>query len=188
VTYTIGSADSKARVPSPIRSVDRFKRIVAAPPRPRKRRWILDLLATAQRFRKSSIARHSALHCGAKCDSCRRSLNRVPLAPILQDAVWCKLAAENEVLCAECCFKRAFDRGIDLTRASLKLCALNLAGWPWSYFNLFTTVKQQSSERKLDIYDRYLKAWGARDRNALPSQRRSRRHKSTSQQHREGAL
>src|SRR6516164_11780921 len=98
--------------------------------------------ATNKRPTKSSCLRHPARHGAGSCDNCRRSLNKVPLAPKLQDAVWCRLAAENEVLCAECCFKRAFERGIDLTRVSMKLCALNLAGWPWSYFNLFTTARK----------------------------------------------
>src|SRR5689334_4364325 len=81
----------------------------------------------------SSARRHPARHGVKKCDCCHRSFYKVPLAPILQDAVWCKLAAEKEVLCAECCFRRASERGIDLTRANLRLCVLNLAGWPWSY-------------------------------------------------------
>jgi hypothetical protein len=71
--------------------------------------------------------------------------------------MWRKLAAQSEVLCAECCFKRAFERGIDLTRANLRLCALNLAGWPFSYFNLFTDAKKQSAEPRPHIYEFYLK-------------------------------
>ena len=104
----------------------------------------------------SSICCHPARHGAGNCDNCRRSLNKVPLAPILQDAVWCKLAAEKEVLCAECCFRRAAVRGVDLTRASLRLCALNLAGSPWSYFDLFTYAKKQSSDRRAHIYEEYL--------------------------------
>src|ERR1700740_2652249 len=90
---------------------------------------------------RSSCLRHPAMHRAGKCDSCRVSLNKVPLAPMLQDEVWCKLAAENELLCAECCFKRAYERDIDLTRANLRLCVLNLAGWPFSYFNLLRDAK-----------------------------------------------
>jgi hypothetical protein len=112
--------------------------------------------ATNKRPTKSSCLRHPARHGAGNCDNCRRSLNKVPLAPKLQDAVWCKLAAENEVLCAECCFRRASVRGVDLTRASLRLCALNLAGWPWSYFNLLTHAKKQSSDRRAHIYEEYL--------------------------------
>ena len=70
--------------------------------------------------------------------------------------MWCKLAAESEVLCAACCFKRAYERDTDLTRANLRLCVLNLAGWPFSYFNLFTDAKKQSSDRRADIYEKYL--------------------------------
>jgi hypothetical protein len=88
------------------------------------------------------------------------SLNKVPLAPMLQDEAWCKLADENELLCAECCFKRAFERGIDLTRVNLRLCVLNLAGWPSSYFNLFTDAKKQSAKGRPHVYERYLETWG----------------------------
>jgi hypothetical protein len=102
--------------------------------------------ATNKRPTKSLCLRHPARHRAGKCDSCRISFNKVPLAPMLQDEVWCKLADENELLCAECCFNRAFDRGTDLTRANLRLCALNLAGWPWAYFNLFMDAKKQSFE------------------------------------------
>lgn len=70
--------------------------------------------------------------------------------------MWCKLAAESEVLCAACCFKRAYERDIHLTRANLRLCVLNLAGWPFSYFNLFRDAKKQSSERRAHIYEEYL--------------------------------
>ena len=77
--------------------------------------------------------------------------------------MWCKLAAESEVLCAECCFKRAYEREIDLTRANLRLCVLNLAGWPWSYFNLFTDAKKASAEGRPHVYERYLKTWGVPD-------------------------
>jgi hypothetical protein len=105
----------------------------------------------------SSRLRHPAGHCAGECNSCRISFNKVPLAPMLQNEVWCKLAAEKEVLCAECCFRRASERGIDITRANLRLCVLNLAGWPWSYFNLFTDAKKQSSDRRAHIYEEYLK-------------------------------
>ena len=109
---------------------------------------------------KASSRRHSARHRVGQCDSCRRSFNNAPLAPMLQDAVWCKLAAESEILCAECCFKRAYERDIDLTRADLRLCVLNLAGWPFCYFNLFRDGKRQSSERAQHLYERYLKTRG----------------------------
>jgi hypothetical protein len=105
---------------------------------------------------RSGGLRHPARHGAGKCDGCRRSFNDVLLAPVLQDAVWCRLAGEKEVLCADCCFQRASERDIDLTRASLRLCALNLAGWPWSYFNLFTDAKKQSSDRRAHIYETYL--------------------------------
>jgi hypothetical protein len=131
---------------------------------------------------KASSRRHSARHRVGQCDSCRRSFNNAPLAPMLQDAVWCKLAAESEILCAECCFKRAYERDIDLTRANLRLCVLNLAGWPFSYFNLFREAKRQSSERAQHLYERYLKTWGVQDPDEVPHQRRSRQHKLPAQQ------
>lgn len=105
---------------------------------------------------------------------------RLP-APMLQDPLWCKLAAEKEVLCAGCCFKRAFERDIDLTRGSLPLCVLNLTGWPWFYFNLSTDAKKQSSERAQHLYERYLKTWGVQDPDEVPHQRRSRQHKLPAQ-------
>ena len=107
---------------------------------------------------------------------------------MLQDAVWCKLAAESEILCAECCFKRAYERDIDLTRTNLRLCVLNLVGWPFSYFNLFRDAKKQSPERAQHLYERYLKTWGVQDPDEVPRQRRSRRHKLPAQQQRGIAL
>ena len=131
--------------------------------------------------RGSECAAHPARHRVGKCDSCRRSFNNVPLAPMLQDAVWCKIAAESEILCAECCFKRACDRDIDLRRANLRLCVLNLAGWPFSFFNLFRDAKGQSSERAQHLYERYLKTRGVQDPDEI-AHRRSRRHKLPAQQ------
>src|SRR5262249_16281655 len=95
------------------------------------------------------------------------------LQPVLQDEMWCKLADENELLCAECCFKRAFERGIDLTRANLRLCVLNLAGWPSSYFNLFTDAKKQSSEGRPHVDERYLETWGVSESDGVAHRDRS---------------
>jgi hypothetical protein len=102
----------------------------------------------------SSARRHPARHRAKKCDCCHTSFYHVPLAPILQDAVWRKLAAEKEVLCVECCFRQAFERGIELTRASLRLCPVNRGGGPWAYFKLFEDAKKPSSERRPHIYKR----------------------------------
>ena len=77
---------------------------------------------------KTSGRRQPARHPANKCDSCHRNFYSVPRAPILQDAVRCKLAADN--LCVECCFKRAFERRIDLKRASLRLCPVNMGAGP----------------------------------------------------------
>jgi hypothetical protein len=136
-----------------------------------------------QRWRPElTIHRHPARHRAGKCGSCCRSFNKVPLAPMLEDAVWCKLAAESEVLCAECCFKRAYERDIDLTRANLRLCALNLAGWPSSYVNLFTDAKKQSSEGRPHVDERYLETWGASE-----SDRVAHRDSSATVEHQGGA-
>jgi hypothetical protein len=75
---------------------------------------------------------------------------------VLEDTVWCKLAARSEVLCAECCFKRADERDIDLTRANLRLCVLNLAGWPFSYFNLLREAKKVPCDRRALVCEKYL--------------------------------
>jgi hypothetical protein len=77
--------------------------------------------------------------------------------------MWRKLAAQSEVLCAECCLSRALERDIDFTRVNLPLCELNLAGWPWSYFNLFRDAKKQSAEGRPHVYERYLETWGVPD-------------------------
>ena len=121
---------------------------------------------------KTSGRRHPARHPANKCDSCHRNFYSVPRAPILQDAVRCKLAADN--LCVRCCFKRAFERRNDLTRASLRLCPVNMVGGP----RLFTDATKQSRERQPHIYKRYLKAQRARDGMTGPP--RSRRHKPKS--------
>jgi hypothetical protein len=128
---------------------------------------------------KASGRRYPARHPANKCDRCRGSFNSVPRAPILQDAVRYKLAADN--LCVGCCFKGAFEKRIDLTRASLRLCPVNVGDGPRAYFNLFTDATKQSRERQPHIYQRYLKAQGARD--GMTSPRRSRRHKPKSRQH-----
>ena len=94
----------------------------------------------------SSHRHHPTSHRAGECDGCRRSFNNVPLAPVLEDVVWCKLAAKSEVLCAACCFSRALEREVDLTRANLPLCELNLAAWPFSYFNLFTHAKKHKRD------------------------------------------
>ena len=51
-----------------------------------------------------------------KCDDCGKTPNVVELAPMLHDAVWCKLAARHEMLCAECMFTRAAARDASRSR------------------------------------------------------------------------
>jgi hypothetical protein len=58
----------------------------------------------------SAAGRHGARPDGSKggdmkskCDGCRRSFDDVPLAPMLIDATWAKLASPRRLLCADCC-------------------------------------------------------------------------------------
>jgi hypothetical protein len=124
----------------------------------------------------SSGRRRPAGHPAKKCDTCHRSFNRVPRAPMLQDAVWCRLADEKEVLCAECCFERAFELNIDL------------AGWPRSYFNLLTTAQKHGPGELLHIFQWYMEMLGVPDRDEIPNQQESWRHRSTSPQDHGSAL
>ena len=48
------------------------------------------------------------------------------LGPILRDATWLKLADKHAVLCTECMFQRANERGVVLTLADLQQCGFNV--------------------------------------------------------------
>jgi hypothetical protein len=137
---------------------------------------------------KSSSRLHPAWHRAGNCDGYRRRFNNVPRAPMLQDVLRRKLAVMKEVLCAECCFKRAFERGIDLMRTSLKLRVLNLAGCPRSYFDLFTTAQKHGPERLLHILQWYMEMLGVRDVDQMARLRQSKRQKFTSHERRGSAL
>ena len=60
-----------------------------------------------------------------RCDACGRSFADQPLAPMLIDVTWLKLADEYEMLCVECMSKRAIERRIDLTISDLLDCPFN---------------------------------------------------------------
>jgi hypothetical protein len=72
-----------------------------------------------------------------RCDSCRKSFSKVPMAPVLHDEVWGKLAHPHEILCAPCMFSRAIERNVHLTLASLRPCPFNLSQSPQSWFDVF---------------------------------------------------
>ena len=75
-----------------------------------------------------------------RCDDCNKSFNKVPLAPMLHDRVWLKLASQDETLCGPCFFARATQRDIRLTLASLRPCRWNLDRnlGNQSWFDLFS--------------------------------------------------
>lgn len=78
-----------------------------------------------------------------RCDGCRKSFNKVPLAPMLNDAVWYKLADEREILCFQCMLERATKWGVNLSLASLFPCPFNLADPPRSWFDLFASTEKR---------------------------------------------
>jgi hypothetical protein len=75
------------------------------------------------------------------CDDCGKTPNVVELAPMLHNAVWCKLAGRHEMLCAECMFTRAAARDVRLSLASLQRCEFNLVCSPVSWFELFASIE-----------------------------------------------
>jgi len=78
------------------------------------------------------------------CDGCDRSLvPQRPPAPMLHDHIWCQLADPREMLCVDCMFMRAAQRGVRLTLASLKPVPVNLVCNPWSWFDLFLSFKNK---------------------------------------------
>ncbi len=87
------------------------------------------------------------------CVDCGEALNRIVLAPTLNDVVWHKLAVQGEVLCAECMFKRAAKRDVRIALASLPPCRSNLRLSPVSWFELFASLEIRPPEN--------LEAWRA---------------------------
>jgi hypothetical protein len=79
-----------------------------------------------------------------QCDGCRSSLDDVPLAPVLVDVTWAKLASEHETLCAGCTFQRAIERRVNLSLADLRPCPLNLFDSPTMWYDLFLSAARAS--------------------------------------------
>jgi hypothetical protein len=85
-----------------------------------------------------------------RCDDCRTSFNEVPIAPMLEDAVWLQLAGKEEMICGPCMFKRADRNKVHLTLASLRPCAWNIGAkapeYTQSWFDVFSpgTPKNES--------------------------------------------
>jgi hypothetical protein len=79
-----------------------------------------------------------------QCDGCNRSFADVRLAPMLHDATWLKLADKHAVLCAECMFQRAAERGVALTMADLGDCTFNARHSPRSWYDLFRSRESES--------------------------------------------
>jgi hypothetical protein len=71
------------------------------------------------------------------CDDCGVDFCVISPAPMLRDEVWAAIGQPTERLCADCMFRRAKERGVRLTLASLKPLPVNLRCNPWSWFDLF---------------------------------------------------
>jgi hypothetical protein len=78
------------------------------------------------------------------CDACH--LDDYPLAPMLRDAAWAKIADVRDTLCSKCFFDRAIERQINLTFADLEPCAFNLFDRPNSWFDLFLNAEWREAE------------------------------------------
>jgi hypothetical protein len=86
-------------------------------------------------WRKDKLGRWRYSH---RCTACERSLNKVPPAPLLRDAVWNQVANKAELLCAPCLFERMTRvLGRDTRLADLHPCVFNLLHTPHSWFELF---------------------------------------------------
>jgi hypothetical protein len=73
----------------------------------------------------------------------------IPLAPMLTDPVWRRLSNPGErLLCGNCFFRRADERGINLTLAELRPCPFNLFHWPHSWFDLFCRLSRSANGRR----------------------------------------
>ena len=106
------------------------------------------------------------------CDGCRRRWNKnpAPMAPMLHDAAWSKIAAENEMLCGACFFKPLKERDVFLSLADLLPCPFNLFHWPHSWFNLF--AGKESPPTVVD--DEWRSAWLSGGGWRRPKRRRLR--------------
>jgi hypothetical protein len=78
-----------------------------------------------------------------KCDGCGESFDDVPLAPVLIDATWLRVAAKRETLCVGCMFQRATERSVALTLADLAPCPFNVFHSPRSWYDLFLSRESE---------------------------------------------
>jgi hypothetical protein len=79
-----------------------------------------------------------------RCTACDQSLDVVPLAPMLRDEVWNRIAHPRETLCTDCFFARmvrVFDRMPCF--ADLLPCVFNLLHAPHSWLDLFISKEKQ---------------------------------------------
>lgn len=67
------------------------------------------------------------------CDDC----DAEDIGPMLYDEAWARLARPHERLCFRCMLRRASERRVDLSIASLRPCPVNLFHSPRSWFDLF---------------------------------------------------
>ena len=78
-----------------------------------------------------------------QCDDCNQSFDEWPLAPILHDATWLKLAGKHTTLCVKCMFRRASEREVALTLADLRPCMYNVLHSPHSWYDLFLSRESE---------------------------------------------
>ena len=95
------------------------------------------------------------------CDGCRRTWdeNDAPMAPVLDDASWAKIAAATETLCGSCFFQRINERHVALALADLRPCPVNLRYWPHSWFNFFAREENPPTI----VEDGWRSAWLSRN-------------------------
>jgi hypothetical protein len=67
------------------------------------------------------------------CSGC--GATEIPLAPMLYDDVWARLAGARELLCVKCCFRRATERHVRLDLDALKPCAINITSGAFDFFS-----------------------------------------------------
>jgi hypothetical protein len=73
------------------------------------------------------------------CDDC----DAEDAGPMLHDEAWAKLARPDERLCFRCILRRASERQVELSIASLRPCPVNLFHSPMSWFDLFMSSEHE---------------------------------------------
>ena len=133
----------------------------------------------------STTINKTARSIAGACDGCGKSFYDVPMAPMLWDTVWRKLAEKRETLCAICVFERAHAADLDLSIADLRPCAWNLASMslksriPW--FDMFM-LKEKEPPANMSEWNQHREAarWfdePTRERWSALMKLRKRRHK-----------